>query len=45
LTHADNGDLYAMISNMGGFMQPQGHMQFTVGMIGAGMNRQAVIDM
>jgi gamma-glutamyltranspeptidase/glutathione hydrolase len=38
LTHADNGDLYAMISNMGGFMQPQGHMQLTVGMIGAGVN-------
>jgi gamma-glutamyltranspeptidase/glutathione hydrolase len=45
LTHADNGDLYATISNMGGFMQPQGHMQLTVGMVGAGLNPQAAIDM
>lgn len=45
LTHADSNDLYATISNMGGFMQPQGHMQLTVGMVSAGLNPQAAIDM
>ena len=45
ITHADNDDLYATISNMGGFMQPQGHMQLTVGMVSAGLDPQAAIDM
>ncbi len=45
LTYADTNDLYATISNMGGFMQPQGHMQLTVGMVSGGLNPQAAIDM
>lgn len=45
LTYADNDDLYATLSNMGGFMQPQGHMQLTVALVGAGLNPQAAIDM
>jgi len=45
LTHADTDELYATISNMGGFMQPQGHMQLTVGMVSGGLDPQAAIDM
>jgi gamma-glutamyltranspeptidase/glutathione hydrolase len=48
LTRTDEctGDelLYATLSNMGGFMQPQGHMQLTVNMLAGGMNPQAAID-
>lgn len=48
LTRTDTatGDelLYATLSNMGGFMQPQGHMQLTVNMLAGGMNPQAAID-
>lgn len=43
LTHADTNELYATISNMGGFMQPQGHMQLTVA-LACGMDPQAAID-
>eukprot|EP00814_Leptocylindrus_danicus_P022404 CAMPEP_0116044260 /NCGR_PEP_ID=MMETSP0321-20121206/26895_1 /TAXON_ID=163516 /ORGANISM="Leptocylindrus danicus var. danicus, Strain B650" /LENGTH=250 /DNA_ID=CAMNT_0003525325 /DNA_START=185 /DNA_END=937 /DNA_ORIENTATION=- len=45
LTHADeSNDLYATISNMGGFMQPQGHMQLTVALVGCGMDPQRAVD-
>ncbi len=44
LTWAENDDLYATLSNMGGNMQPQGHMQLTVGMVDHGMDPQAAID-
>ena len=44
LTHADSGELYATISNMGGFMQPQGHMQLTVALAN-GLDPQAAIDL
>jgi len=45
LTHDDDeGGLYASISNMGGFMQPQGHLQLTVAMATAKLNPQAAID-
>lgn len=44
LTHADTGELYATISNMGGNMQPQGHVQLTLAMIDHGLDPQAAID-
>jgi gamma-glutamyltranspeptidase / glutathione hydrolase len=55
ITHVDNNnnnnnnnndkhDLYATISNMGGFMQPQGHLQLVVNMIAGGMDPQGAID-
>lgn len=43
LTHADTNELYATISNMGGFMQPQGHMQLTVA-LASGLNPQEAVD-
>jgi len=45
LTYKDSGDLYATISNMGGNMQPQGHVQLTVHMVKHGLDPQAAIDM
>jgi gamma-glutamyltranspeptidase/glutathione hydrolase len=44
LTHADTDELYATISNMGGNMQPQGHLQLTVAMLAGGLDPQAAID-
>jgi len=43
ITHADTDELYATLSNMGGFMQPQGHMQLTVA-LASGLDPQAAID-
>ena len=40
LTHADSGHLYATVSNMGGFMQPQGHMQLVVNLLAHGFDPQ-----
>jgi gamma-glutamyltranspeptidase / glutathione hydrolase len=45
VTHADTNELYASISNMGGYMQPQGHLQLTISMIAAGMDPQQAIDL
>lgn len=45
LTHADSNELYATLSNMGGYMQPQGHLQLTVNMVAGGLDPQAAIDM
>jgi gamma-glutamyltranspeptidase/glutathione hydrolase len=44
-TATGDEDLYATLSNMGGFMQPQGHMQLTVNMVAGGMNPQTAIDL
>ena len=44
LTHSDTGELYATISNMGGNMQPQGHMQLTLNLLARGMDAQTAID-
>ena len=44
LTYADTNELYATLSNMGGNMQPQGHLQLTVDMVAGGMDPQAAVD-
>ena len=44
LTHTDTGELYATISNMGGMMQPQGHLQLTINLLARGMDAQSAID-
>jgi gamma-glutamyltranspeptidase/glutathione hydrolase len=44
LTREHDGSLYASFGVMGGFMQPQGHMQMVVGMIDDGLDPQAALD-
>ncbi|EED87197.1 gamma-glutamyltransferase, partial [Thalassiosira pseudonana CCMP1335] len=44
LTHADTGELFATLSNMGGYMQPQGHAQLVVGLVANGLDPQTAID-
>ena len=43
LTRAD-GTLYAPFGVMGGFMQPQGHVQVVVGIVDDGLEPQPVLD-
>ncbi len=43
LTRAD-GSLYAPFGVMGGFMQPQGHVQVVVGLVDDGLAPQAAVD-
>jgi gamma-glutamyltranspeptidase/glutathione hydrolase len=43
LTRAD-GSLYAPFGVMGGFMQPQGHVQVVVGIVDDGLDPQPVLD-
>lgn len=41
----ENGELYASMTNMGGFMQPQGHVQLFLNQVVFGMDAQTAIDM
>ncbi len=43
-THADSGELYASFGVMGGFMQPQGHMQVFTALVDDGLDPQAALD-
>ena len=43
-TYAADNKLYASYGVMGGFMQPQGHMQVTVGMVDDQLDPQSVLD-
>jgi len=43
-TRESDGSLYASFGVMGGFMQPQGHVQVVVGMVDDGLDPQAALD-
>lgn len=43
-TREADGSLYAALGVMGGFMQPQGHMQVVVGLAEDGLDPQAALD-
>mmetsp|Transcript_11943 Transcript_11943/g.25262 ORF Transcript_11943/g.25262 Transcript_11943/m.25262 type:complete len:591 (-) Transcript_11943:1377-3149(-) len=45
ITHSDTGELYASISNMGGYMQPQGQMQLTVDLVAGAVDPQTAVDL
>jgi gamma-glutamyltranspeptidase/glutathione hydrolase len=44
LATRDDGSLYASFGVMGGFMQPQGHVQVVLGLIDDGLDPQTVLD-
>lgn len=44
VTHEDSGELYAAMGVMGGFMQPQGHVQVLSAMADHGLDPQAALD-
>ncbi len=43
-TRAVDDSLYASFGVMGGFMQPQGHLQVVIGLVDDGLNPQEVLD-
>ncbi len=43
-SHDSDGDLFASYGVMGGFMQPQGHLQVAVGLIDDRLDPQAALD-
>ncbi len=43
-TREEDGSLYASFGVMGGFMQPQGHVQVVLGMVADGLNPQSALD-
>ena len=43
-TRVDTGELFAAFGVMGGFMQPQGHLQVVSSMVDFGMDPQAALD-
>eukprot|EP01062_Namystynia_karyoxenos_P078465 TRINITY_DN8074_c0_g1_i1.p1 TRINITY_DN8074_c0_g1~~TRINITY_DN8074_c0_g1_i1.p1 ORF type:complete len:617 (+),score=186.87 TRINITY_DN8074_c0_g1_i1:74-1852(+) len=44
ITTLPSGELHMTMTNMGGFMQPQGHLQHLVNMLRCGMDPQQSID-
>jgi len=44
-TYAENDCLYASFGVMGGFMQPQGHLQVVIAMLEDGFDPQAALDL
>ena len=44
-TREEDGSLYSSYGVMGGFMQPQGHMQVACALIDDGMDPQSALDM
>ncbi len=44
VTHADDDALFASFGVMGGFMQPQGHMQVMIGLADDSLDPQAALD-
>ncbi|CAN0046501.1 unnamed protein product, partial [Phaeothamnion confervicola] len=43
-THAETGEFWASFTNMGGFMQPQGHVQLLSALLDRGADAQAAVD-
>jgi len=44
ITHEDTNELFASFGVMGGFMQPQGHMQIAISLIDDQLGPQAALD-
>jgi gamma-glutamyltranspeptidase / glutathione hydrolase len=44
ITHARHNELFASFGVMGGFMQPQGHLQVALGLINDRLDPQAALD-
>lgn len=45
MTYADTNELHSTLTNMGGHMQPQGHLQLMVDMVAGGLDPQQAIDL